>query len=87
MRNILETYPNYHAELENIRQNGLRMETLKQIIRRHAGTASKTRRLYARYQPLAYAVPLYNRAPRFESEAEAINNKVMNDCFSEIIET
>ena len=87
MRNILETYPNYHAELEDIRQNGLRMETLRQIIRRHAGNASKTRRLYDRYQTLDYAVPIYNRAPRFESEAEAINNKVMNDFFSEIIET
>lgn len=87
MRNILETYPNYHAELEDIRQNGLRMETLKQIILRHAGNASKSRRLYDRYQTLDYAVPIYNRAPRFESEAEAINNKVMNDFFSEIIET
>lgn len=86
MKSILETYPKYHAEIEDIKQNGLTLNTLRQIIKRHASNANRSRLLYDRYQTLDYAVPIYNRQPRFESEEDAINNKVMNDFFSEIVD-
>lgn len=88
MRNILQDYPDYTAELEDIRENGLSVETLHQIILRHNGNSQRTRLLYDRYRTMDYAVPIFTRRPRYHTEGgqEPINNKVMNDFFSEIVD-
>ena len=88
MRTILENYPDYTAELEDIRENGLSLETLYRIINKHELNASRTRKLYDRYRSINYAVPIFNREARYHTEGgkEEINNKVMNDFFSEIVD-
>ena len=88
MRTILDGYPNYQAELEEIRENGISVPLLDKIINKHSGNATRTKKLYDRYQTMDYAVPIYNREPRYEVKGgkEPINNKVMNDFFSEIVD-
>lgn len=88
MRTLFQEFPNYQAELEDIRENGITLETLRKIISRHAGNASVTRELYDRYKVMDYAVPIFTRKPRYETDGgqEPINNKVMNDFFSEIVD-
>ena len=88
MRTLFQEYPNYQAELEDIRENGITLETLRKIINRHVGNASVTKELYDRYKVMDYAVPIFTRKPRYQVEngQEPINNKVMNDFFSEIVD-
>ena len=88
MRTILQEYPNYGAEIAALRENGLTVETVQKIILRHSGNAARTKELYERYKTMSDAVPIYTREARFESnnDIDPINNKVMNDFFSEIVD-
>lgn len=93
-------YPDYSAEIQAIRNSGVTPELLERIIRRHQGCMQHMRKLYGRYRTEADKVPIFTREPRFkdantvdeegkiqELEAEsAINNRVNNDFFSEIID-
>ena len=88
MRIVLQNYPDYTAELEDIRNNGLNLTTLKKIIDKHSANAVRAKSLYDRYRTMDSAVPIYNRKARYKNEGgkEPINNKVMNDFFSEIVD-
>lgn len=84
-------YPDYSAEIEEIRSNGISAELLERIIRRHADCMRHMQELYGRYRVEADKVPIFTRVPRFkdddQTEAEsAINNRVNNDFFGEIID-
>lgn len=93
-------YPDYSAEIDAIESEGITEKLLERIIRRHQGCMNHMRRLYGRYRTEADKVPVFTREPRFsntsvtdregqmqELEAEsAINNKVNNDFFSEIVD-
>lgn len=93
-------YPDYSAEIDAIEKNGITPELLERIIGRHQGCANHMKGLYGRYRVQSDQVPIFTRVPRFkdtnvtdaqgstqEMEAEsAINNKVNNDFFSEIID-
>lgn len=84
-------YPDYSAEIQTIRASGITPELLNRIIRRHQGCMLHMRQLYGRYCTEADKVPIFTREPRFKDkgdlEAEsAINNRVNNDFFSEIID-
>lgn len=93
-------YPDYSAEIDAIEGSGITPELLERIIRRHQGCMNHMRGQYGRYRTEADKVPVFTREPRFsdstvidaegnaqELEAEsAINNKVNNDFFSEIVD-
>lgn len=93
-------YPDYAAEIDAIRCEGISVELLQRIIRRHKSCADHMKSLYGRYRTETEDVPIFNRIPRFkdatitnqdgqaevyESESE-INNRVNNDFFSEIVD-
>lgn len=94
-------YPDYSAEIDAIESGGITKELLERIIRRHQGCMQHMKELYGRYRTEADKVPIFTREPRFndatvvdkdgnmqKAEAEsAINNKVNNDFFGEIIDT
>lgn len=88
MREIYQNYPDFTAELEDLRNNGVSLETIKKIINKHSGNASRTRALYDRYKTMEHAVPIFGREARYKTTGgkDPINNKVMNDFFSEIVD-
>lgn len=84
-------YPDYSAEIQAIRSNGITPELLNRIIRRHQGCMQHMKQLFGRYRTEADKVPVFTREPRFKDDGDleaesAINNRVNNDFFSEIID-
>ena len=77
--------PEFGAELEEIRKNGISKELLQKIIEKHIGNSTYNKELYNRYRAMANGVPIFNRQTRFEEEENPINNKVNNDFFGEIV--
>ena len=80
-----ELLPEFTAELEEIRKNGLSKTLLYDIIQKHLNNAEYNKRLYKRYMAISNGVPIFDRLPRYEEE-NPINNKVNNDFFSEIVD-
>lgn len=81
-----QCYPDYSAQLEQLRENGLTVELLVKIIEKHQPNSDYNRSLYERYQTLETGVPIFGREPRFPDDDEPINNKINNDFFGEIID-
>ncbi len=91
MRKEWELYPDYTAEIAALDSGGVGSEgadikLLYRIIRRHRYNSKYNKRLIDRYKVLESGVPIMQRKPRFEDDASAINNKINNDFFSEIID-
>ena len=84
-RSIYEEYPDYTSEIRAIKNNGITVDLLYQIIRRHNGNSAYNKRLFERYKVAANGVPIFGREPKFNDKRE-INNKLNNDFFSEIID-
>lgn len=84
-RNAAQIYPDYTAELRELKENGLSLDLLHKIIRKHKGNAEYNRELHKRYMTMEDAVPIMKRTPRF-NEQHPINNKINNDFFSEIVD-
>lgn len=84
-RKKAELYPSYSAECEEIHTNGLTLDLLYRIIRKHRGNAMYNRGLYERYSNLSESVPIMVREPRFP-QPHPINNRLNNDFFSEIVD-
>ena len=84
-RNFKTLYPDYTAECRELNENGLTLDLLYKIIRKHKGNSAYNRKLYERYMILEESVPIMKRRPRFD-EPHPINNKINNDFFSEIID-
>ena len=78
-----ELLPEFSAELEEIRKNGISLSLLYDILRKHMPNSEYNRQLYDRYRNIQGAVPIHNRIPKYEDDT--INNKVNNDFFGEII--
>ena len=85
-RNEWELVPEYGAELEEIRNNGITKELLYDIIQKHLPNATYNKELYKRYMALESGIPIFSREQRYEDEENPINNKVNNDFFSEIVD-
>lgn len=85
VRKKRELYPDYYAFVEEIDKNGINPALLHEIIQRHKANALFNRRLYQRYVGVWEGVPIFDRQPRFQ-ETDAINNKLNNDFFSEIVD-
>lgn len=85
-RKTTELYPDYTAEIRAIDKDGITPELLKRIIRKHRENALYNKTLYDRYQAMDGALPIFQRKQRFDEEQNAINNKLNNDFFGEIID-
>lgn len=86
MRNREALYPDYTAEIEAIEKGGITPELLSRIINKHRENAAYSRKMLERYQALDGSVPIFEREARFEDGGEAINHKINNDFFSEIVD-
>ena len=84
-RNEMQLLPDFTAELEEIRNNGITTELLYQIIRKHLSNSNYNRQLYKRYMGIESGVPIYSRKPRYEEE-NPINNKVSHDFVGKIVD-
>lgn len=86
VRNEIQLLPEFTAELEEIRNNGISVTLLQKIIEKHSYNADYNKRLYKRYMAIFEGVPINNRLPFYEEEEKPINNRVSNDFFGEIID-
>lgn len=77
--------PTFTAELEEIRNNGITKDLLYKILQKHLPNAEYNKTLYKRYMAIAEGLPIFGRKPRYKEE-NAINNKVNNDFFGEIVD-
>lgn len=85
-RKRIEKYPDYTAEIEAIEKGGITDELLRRIIDKHRHNAECNKALIDRYEAIEEGVPIFERTPRFGDEADAINNRLNNDFFSEIVD-
>ena len=72
MRTILDDYPDYTAELEEIRESGITKEILTKIINKHSGNSAKTRLLYDRYRTMDHAVPTQESRDTTQTEGKTL---------------
>ena len=86
VRSKLEKYPDYTAEIEALDAGGITDVLLRRIIKKHRYNSEYNKSLIARYEALEDGVPIFERAPRFGEADDAINRKLNNDFFSEIID-
>ena len=86
IRTEQDLLPEFTAELEEIRKNGISTDLIGKILQKHLPNARYNRQLYQRYKGVLNGVPIFGRQPRFEEEENPINNKVNNDFFGEIID-
>lgn len=85
MRKEIDLYPDYTAFIEYIDKNGINSNILQKIISQHRHNHIYNKNLIQRYKTLDNKVPIFERTPRFD-EDNAINNKLNNDFFSEIVD-
>ena len=85
-RSVAELLPSFTAELEQIRESGITKELLQDILSKHNMNRSYNEKLYQRYLTVTEGVEIFERQPRFDEDKSAINNKVNNDFFGEIVD-
>lgn len=85
MRTKKQLYPDYSAEVEYLKENGVDEKILYKIIQKHRGNAKYNHNLYDRYMVLDGAIPIFKREARFKEE-NPINNKLNDDYFGEIVD-
>ena len=85
IRTKKEKYPDYTAEIEAIEAGGITDALLRRIIEKHRYNAERSRKLIDRYEALEEGVTIFERKPRFGGD-KAINHKINNDHFSEIVD-
>lgn len=81
-----ELYPDFQAEIEAIDECGITDALLNHIIDKHRANSLYNWNLHKRYEALQSKVPIFMREPRFEDDANPVNNKINNDFFGEIID-
>lgn len=91
MRKEWDLYPDYTAEIAALDEgaigaDGVDVKLLHRIINKHRYNSQYNKRLVDRYKALETGVPIMQRKPRFEDDPSAINNRINNDFFSEIID-
>ena len=84
-RSEFELLPEFSAEVEEIRLNGISPTLLYDILQKHLPNAAYNKQLYKRYMAVESGLPIFDRQPRYEEE-NPINNKVNNDFFGEIVD-
>lgn len=86
VRSRVQKYPDYTAEIEAIEQGGLTERLLQRIVTKHQDNANYNKALIERYEAQEDGVPIFKRTPRFGDSEDAINHKLNNDFFSEIVD-
>lgn len=81
-----QKYPDYTAEIEALESSGITDALLVRIIKKHQKNSQCNKDLIDRYEALEDGVPIFKRKPRFVDEGDAINNRINNDYFSEIVD-
>ena len=84
-RTELTLLPQFTAELEEIRNNGITTELLYKIIQKHQPNAIYNRELYKRYMAIQGGVPIFDRQPRYD-EDNPINNRVNTDLMGVVVD-
>lgn len=77
-------YPNFTAEIRHIERFGVSSDIIKRIMNKQQYKERHMKDLYKRYKTTQDGVPIFHR--EFE-QVDAINNKINNDYFSEIVNT
>lgn len=85
MRTKMDLYPDFTAEIEYIDKKGVDTYIISKIIEKHLPNSIYNKKLYDRYTCVKEGVPIFGRHPRFE-DTDAINNRINNDFFSEIVD-
>lgn len=95
-RSEWDLLPEFSAELEEIRANGITTSLLNDILTKHSPNAEYNRGLYKRYMGITEGVPILQRKEFYNADKEEangdlnpankINNKVNNDFFGEIVD-
>lgn len=86
VRTEQELYPDFTAELDAVRKDGISAQLLQKIIHKHKQNATHNKKLYDRYQSIREGLPIFSRTPRFTDGVDVINNKINNDFFGEIVD-
>lgn len=86
MKNNSYRYPDYSAEIDAIKKDGITDFLLNRIIKKHKYNAAHSVELMERYKASEDGVPIFSRQPRFGDSAEVINHRINNDFFSEIVD-
>lgn len=81
-----QKYPDYTALIDALDKGGITNELLIKIIEKHKDNAEHNKKLIERYEALEDGVPIFGRKPRFDDDNEAINHRINNDFFSEIVD-
>ena len=85
-RTEYELLPQFTAELDEIRKNGITIPLLVDIIQKHTPNSEFNKNLYKRYLGISGSIPIDNRTPHYEGQENAANNKVSNDFMGEIVD-
>lgn len=83
-RTETQRYPDLRVYISEIEKKGISPELLSKLINLHGENAKYNKSLYARYTAAKDGVPIFKRTPRFDQDA--VNNKVNNDFFGEIVD-
>ena len=86
MRTKEQKYPDYTAEIEALEREGISEKLLVRIIEKHRYNSECNSSLIERYEALEGGVPIFRRKPRFADSNDAINHRINNDFFSEIVD-
>lgn len=81
-----QKYPDYTALIDAIDKSGITNELLIKIIEKHKDNSEHNKKLIERYEALEDGVPIFERKPRFGDDGDAINHRINNDFFSEIVD-
>lgn len=84
-RKTVELYPDFTEYVNELNENGVSVDILKKILRKHKPNSDYNRGLHNRYMGIYGSKPIDKRQPRFE-ENNPINNKIGNDFFGEIVD-
>ena len=79
-----ELFPNFNNEIYQIENYGLTVDVIKKIRQKQEYKKEHMKDLYNRYKICEENVPIFNRT---FTEEGAINNKLNNDYFGEIVRT
>ena len=85
-RKETELYPDFQAEIDIIKEQGLDEALLNRIIKKHFYNRDYNWNLHKRYEALQGKLPIFERKPRFEEDENPINNRLNNDFMGEIID-
>lgn len=83
-----QLYPDFTAEIDAIDQAGISDALINRIIDKHSPNALCSALLLDRYSALLTGVPIFGREARFSGvpEQDAINHRINNDFFGEIVD-